>query len=612
MLPLFTSPGAFAGLAALPVVVGIYWLRMRFRRRTVSSLMLWLNQRMPREGGLRIDRLQKPLLLLLELLAISLLVLAAAGPRILVARGSRPLIVVLDDSYSMLAGGTDSPRSRALKAIREEIGRGNSYSVRFVLAGSKPQLLGDAVKSSAEADEILAGWHCLAPSAALAEAVTLASEVGGERAMLLVITDRAPAAPLEKGRVQWWAFGRPLPNVAFVNAARSAGDAKDRCLLEIANLSNEEGSTTLRVALASRDNAATDGESASPLQESKLVLKPREIRRVIFEVKSGTGPLRAWLDDDALAIDNEVYLLPETRRPVRVSLRISDKNLLVPIQKAVRAMRGTSLNHPEADLFLSDDDPHAGLGPDCWTVQLMSEKGAVPYVGPFVLDRTHPLTEGLSLQGVVWGAGKKEQIPGAFVASAGNIPLITDQESLSGKHALRVRLRPDLSTLQDSPDWPILIANLIQWRAAQGPGLQRANLRLGSDASMRFDAGTESVRLIDPAKKEHALAVHGRTVVVPADNVGVYHVFGAKNELAFASNALYQDESDLTGNSSGQFGDWLDETTLQTDYRSIAWVFLILAAAVLTVHMVMVKGGSHRGHRERGDAFNSVPSVARN
>jgi len=80
----------------------------RYRKHTVSSLMLWMQQRESREGGTKIERFQTPLTFFLELLALLLFVLAAVGPKYHAAKGTRPLVVVLDDSYSMLAGGSDS------------------------------------------------------------------------------------------------------------------------------------------------------------------------------------------------------------------------------------------------------------------------------------------------------------------------------------------------------------------------------------------------------------------------------------------------------------------------------------------------------------------------
>src|SRR5580692_4473370 len=119
MLPIFIYPLALIGLIGVPLLVGIYLLRNRFRRQPVSSLMLWLDAREARQGGTRIRRLQTPLLFLLELLAILLLVLAAAEPRIRLSQTARPLVVVLDDSFSMLAGGAESPRQEAIAAVHE-------------------------------------------------------------------------------------------------------------------------------------------------------------------------------------------------------------------------------------------------------------------------------------------------------------------------------------------------------------------------------------------------------------------------------------------------------------------------------------------------------------
>jgi hypothetical protein len=235
MTPLFTHPLAFAGLAAVPALLAIYILHRRFRRVTVSSLMLWLDPRPARQGGTRVERLRTPLLFFLELAALLLLVLAAAEPQLPSAQRTRPLVVVLDDSFSMTAAEPDSPRARARKALEEELARVRRPSVRFVLAGEHPQVLGEPSHEAGEALQGLAGWHCRAPAAQLDEAVSLASELAGELGLILVLTDHPPPEAPGKGRIQWWAFGRPLPNLAIVTAARTARDGAERCLLEVAN-----------------------------------------------------------------------------------------------------------------------------------------------------------------------------------------------------------------------------------------------------------------------------------------------------------------------------------------------------------------------------------------
>jgi hypothetical protein len=91
------------GLAALPALAAIYILRNRYRRRQVSSLVLWRFNVQSKSGGAKIHRLQLPLLFFLELLTLTLLVTAATGPRWKLPQSARPLIVVLDDSFSMRA-----------------------------------------------------------------------------------------------------------------------------------------------------------------------------------------------------------------------------------------------------------------------------------------------------------------------------------------------------------------------------------------------------------------------------------------------------------------------------------------------------------------------------
>ena len=103
MIPFLTYPLALIALAAVPALAAIYILRNRFRRRPVSSLVLWRFQVQSKAGGAKINRLQLPLLFFLELLALVILVVAATGPHWQLPQSARPLIVVLDDSFSMRA-----------------------------------------------------------------------------------------------------------------------------------------------------------------------------------------------------------------------------------------------------------------------------------------------------------------------------------------------------------------------------------------------------------------------------------------------------------------------------------------------------------------------------
>jgi hypothetical protein len=579
MLPLFTTPLALVGLASLPALVAIYFFRSRPSKQVVSSLLLWIDPKITKEGGGRFERLRTPLLFWLELVALLLLTLAATGPLLSAGNSSRPLVVVLDDSFSMLAGGPESPRKRAANALLEELKRTNRWSVRLVLAGQRPQILGEGTYQGARVEKLLDGWTCHSAGAALDSAVALALELGGDLATVLVLSDHPPASPPDPGRVRWWAFGTARPNWAFVNANRVSGSSGDRLLLEIANLANETRSTTLRIEA---------GEPARELKRSEIQLKPLETQRVVMEVPGGHAAprIRALIDDDDLPFDNSVTLLSAPRRMVGYDVRLTDAKIRTSVEKALTASGDAKPADDKTHLIFRDSDVEGGRSDqdDAWGIRIVVDKEAEAFTGPFVLDRSHPLIQGLSLTGVVWGGGKS-RLTGAPVVMAGNVQLLTDSESPTGKHDLQLKLRQDLSTLLESPAWPALIWNMVQWRALYLPGLDRTNVRLGQEASWTLGSHTESIEIASPDGEVSSMPVHGRRVTVRAEHPGIYRLRAGQESVEFGANPLARDESDLTACASGQWGEERDSNVPGLEYRNITWILVLLSFAVLTLHL---------------------------
>jgi hypothetical protein len=214
-----------------------------------------------------------------------------------------------------------------------------------------------------------------------------------------------------------------------------------------------------------------------------------------------------------------------------------------------------------------------------------------------VLDRAHLLTDGLSLRGVIWAAGKGQALDGAPVIMAGNVPLLSvreapppesEEQRPATRQEARLRLRPDLSTLTQSPDWPVLVWNLLQWRAAAAPGLSRTNVRLGERVTLTFGTPVEKVQVAAPGQPARSVPVRGKQLTLRAAEPGVYEVQAGAQRWAFAANVQHADESDLRGCAEGRWGEWLDERTLRLEYRSIAWLLLLLALGVLGLHLVLV------------------------
>ena len=568
-MPTFALPTLLYGLLlAVPALVAIYLLRQRARRHEVSSLIFWQSERQVRASGRRWERWQSSPLFWLELIALALLLLAAATPLWRTSAASQPLVVVLDDSYSMLAGTTDTPQSRARQRLERELPRQPYAPLRFVLASAHPQSLGEAANSSEAISKLLTQWTCGAAEANLAAAVAFAFELGGARTRVLVVSDHPPSETLRDSRLQWWAFGRAAANLAFVNAARSSRGAEDLVLLEIANLSDRAQISNLKLQMA------------EPRPAEPLSFQPNEIKRLTYRLKAGTPALQAQLGEDALSLDNAVTLLPERARPLRVAVQVNDGNLRALVEQALRAAENITITSTDAELLITDGNPNANV----WTLQIHAAANATSYLGPFVIDRSHPLTDGLSLGGVVWAANAQTALPGRPLITAGNIALLTQVVTDSGAHVIHLSLTPALSTLQQTPNWPVLLWNLCHWRAAESAGLRATNIRLGGEAELLASSNSSTVTLKDPAQRERRLTLTERLVKVPADKPGLYHITDNGITYQFAANALQKDESDLTQAASGDWGQWAQSTAFAWEFRNVAWAAVLLALVTLSLH----------------------------
>ena len=540
-----------------------------------------MDQRQLKEGGRLIDRIQTPLLFFLELLAILLIVIASAGPMIRAGASAGPLVIVLDDSFSMLAGGDDSARHRGEESVRSELRSIGSATARLILAGERPQILGETPGDSRQDKKLLDRWQCFSPDANLGEAVTFAFAVGGERSRVLVITDHPPSESQETSKLEWRAFGRRRNNIAFVNATRTARDGKDRCLFEIANLSERSARTELLLEAAS----GPDRDRFAEFRRYQLDLAANGSQRIIVTLDERAGPVRATIQADSLTIDDRVILLPSLEPSVRVENSVGNESLREIVESAVRSCAAAEVGQPDPQLIFTDD-PNRASTAKAWVIRITSDPDAASYIGPFVVDRNHPLAEGLSLEGVIWGAGKSTPA-GLPIITAGDIPLVSELRRPDQARELKISFRPDLSTLQRTPAWPVLIWNLLSWRASELPGISQSNVRMGSDVNVRVQEATE-VDVTTPAGEvRHIPAVDNRATFV-SDAPGVYKINAGEERYSFSSNALRKEESDLKECSSGSWGSLDDPSAAERDLRNIAWVFLLMLVLVLLVHLSLV------------------------
>jgi hypothetical protein len=588
MIPLLIYPLALIGLATLPALVAIYILRNRFHRRTVSSLVLWQFHVQSKAGGAKVHRLQLPRLFFLEFLALALLVAAAAAPQWKMPQTTRPLIVVLDDSFSMRATSNGSSAQARARDFLEHLVSGHPPpSTRFILAGTRAYSLDASAASWPQMADILRQWRCWCATATIDSAITLAEELGRNQANILILTDhKPPADKITNRRIEWRAFGEALDNFAIVNATRTAFGDQDRCLLEVANFSAEPRTVHLLV----------EG-GANTLQNSLLSIGARASNRVVFNIPESTPLLRAAIDPapsdiDALDLDNQVQLLPPIRRRVRVEVALVDKDLQSLVNRTLDATGLRSSISSDPELIIEQSDKAAPS--DCWRLRWIGSDAKNAFDGPFVIDTSHPLAKGLGLQGVVWAGAQVAEAPGDVpVILAGNSPLLSVRQDIHGGRLLTLNFNPRLSTVQDTPDWPILLWNLLQWRADEMPGLKEANVRLGPGVQLKTIG--DSVIITSPDHATRSYSATGGELALETPMPGIYSVSMGATASQFSANPLSADESDLSTCATGQWGAWDESTEFRLEETSAAWILGLLALALLAGHLFLLSGAKGGG-----------------
>ncbi len=578
------TPWALAGAVALPVLLLVYLLRRRGRELPVPALFLWAAVAAPAAGA-RVARRRLPAVFWLELAALGLLVAGAAGPW-LPGPGSRPLLVVLDPSYSMAAGGSRSPWRQAETALLDALRRAPTVRTTLVVAGDPPSALGEDLDAAAVA-RALRAWRPEAPAANLDAALRLAAERdggGGRSSAILVLTDGPAPADLSP-RIAWWAFGAPLPNLAIVAADRSPGaaggrDGGDRVTLEVANLGTAAADVPLGVD-------AGRGEGVV-----RRRLDAGESWRLRLPVAAGVR-VRAHLPGDALPVDDELVLPPLAAPPVRVRVDGLQPRLAAAVRSAVAASGLAELDPPTGATLevvpVISAPPRAG----CWRVLVSREAAATPYLGPFVLDARHPLAAGLVAEGVVWAAGgSSANPPGRPVLAAGGVVLLSDEERADGGHDLHLRLREDLSTLERAPLWPVLWWNLLGWRRAQLPGPEQPVVRLGEVAGVRLPAGVVAARARGAGWSAQLQASEGIVRWLPP-RPGDYELEAGGSRFTLAVATLQRAESDLRERRSERRGDpW--SGAAGPGRRPFAWAAGLLALALLVGEGALLAGARPR------------------
>ena len=631
---MFSTPLGLLALAGVPLVVALHLFQRRFQPREVSALFLWGRADTHSPSGRTRQPLVRSASFWFELLAAICLGLALGGPRAGCASTTPHLVVVLDSSASMGAldpkAAPDSghgldERARAL--VDERIADlGPSGLVTIVASGARPGLVAGPAVTRVEARRALADWSPGRGRHDLAPAVSLARDFAGEGAVLLVTDRYTPDAWPEE--VELAALGRPLGNLALVGASRVATSAGERLSVTIANLSGGDRMARLSVSTTTRPRLELFRES--------VVVPAGGRERVRLELPPDSPPVMASLDDDELAMDNVAWLAPAPRRELalhsplepelRQALGLESLGGERPFDRWLALTPSSRLvDSPEgADLVIAGATPEGTARP--WTLAIEAPgEERHELLGPFLKDLREPTLAGLTLDGIVWSHAPGHRPPGEPLVTVGDAVLLSRSDD-GPQRTWHLSLDPGRSTLQRSPDWPILLSNLAEERRRALPGPERTNLRTGE--TLRFSADAPGrYRLTGPLHDESVERElsGGRVLLVEMPpRAGLYRLEllpaataedatedatgdaetdaeaadappAAGLEVALlAVNLVDAAESDLSGLSSGTREALV--SLAETDTRA-AWLETLLAC--LALGLVLADGFVLGGHRLR-------------
>jgi Ca-activated chloride channel family protein len=532
---------ALAGLA-IPIII-LYMLRLRRREVVVSSNMLWQRLMQDREANTPWQRLRRNLLLLLQLLILAALVLALARPYLpvpSVAAGSVALL--LDASASMNAqdmpGGVtrfEAAKEQAAALIGE---LANDEVMTIIAVGPVPQVLTPATGDRAALREAIAQAEPTEAQGDWEAALALAgaSIAGREGASILIISDGGlpetlPPLPAE---VHYLPVGRSADNLAIsALAVRSLGDVP-HLFASVANYSEQDADVILSIHVD--DQLETAERLSVPAGESvdfTLDNLPETTQVIRAEL---TSPVEGGLVD-RLPLDDVAYAVYTPPHGGRVLL-VTDGNLF--LEQVLRALPGIEafrappgrIPEEEFDLIVYDGWVPGDLPDNNLLIINPSQTTTLFTVGEtftntrllrqaddtilsFVDFEDIAIREAVSVRATGWAQTLVEAEGGPLLLAG----------TAGGSRVAVLTFDLHASDLPLKIEFPILVANLLDWYSPAQPFEITSGLRPGDPVVIRPQASTVEYVVTAPDGSSRSYPV-GETPLTytETDQTGIYQV----------------------------------------------------------------------------------------
>lgn len=565
---------ALALAAATAVLALLYFLRRPRRSELVPALFLWdavVPARSPRSAW--VERLRRPLSLLLALAIAASLLIAIADPER--ARSpDRGVLIVLDRSASMAARDVQPSRLEQAKAraraLIAQLGARDRAAIVELdrtalpvtpLTGERERLL-RAVADVRQSDA----------AGQLDEAAALARDLlaGFARRELVLLSDgslervhEAERTLAESGiSLRFQPIGHTRRNVAITSfrARRYPLDKRrQEAVVALRNHGADDEPLTLRV----RAGDVVLAEQTLTLGAKQAIVRvlppiPATAELLAAELELARGPDALASDDRAVAVvparaRNKVLLVADDDRYLEAALLLDDSLAVTELApSAYRTAQGFDVAVFAGALPASDPQRPAlylgaAEGPGFFP---LATRGATerPF---FDTVHAHPLVRGLALSDVniaraVRGAPRTGDV---IVAASKDTPLLIEGER-DGVPFIALTFDLRASDLPLRPAFPLLMLRAIDRLAGDEQDVAPAYVA-GEPFSLRISSHAPAT-LIGPDGARRALAPSAGTTRVVCERAGSYRVEQAGEATRLLAVNLPAEETDLAPHLASQ------------------------------------------------------------
>lgn len=572
----FLAPlaGILAALT-LPVVIVLYFLKLRRREVTVPSTLLWQRSFMDLRANTPFQRLRRNLLMFLQLAILAALAFALAQPLIKApSLTGRSVVLCMDVSASMAtreASGIrlDLAKERAAEVLASLSRSDEAMVVAFHRTAETVQTF---TSVRAEAADAVNRLRPRETGTAIADALILA--VGALRARaspeVVVITDGVvgtlPAIPPdEQVPIRVVVVGATRANVGLtaleVRAPPEPGSGPE-VFVRVQNTGPDPAEVKLECRLDGKLLASEPLALAGGAEQPFVVPLDPEAAG-LCEV--------ALAERDAFPVDDVVRTQIVPERKFRVTLVAEDSYILDKFLRSMKQLEAVKVTPadfaregPMAGVAVAPDvvvldvaaaQQAATLAPGSYLLfggcKLAGIKTADDLEYPMVLDwnRAHPVTRFTAFSAVNIERARHWDLPedADVIVEAERGPLIASLVR-GGVRVLLVAFDPIESDWPLQKTFPLFMANAIEWLAGGASPIRGHHRRTGDPLLFEPAPDAKVVTLEDPAGAVHEIAVDATGTTAWADTfrMGLYTVrAGERQGRAIAMNLLDPAESKI-------------------------------------------------------------------